>query len=97
RTREIGIRMALGAERSAIMSLILRQGMKLVVAGIGVGLLIAAGASRVLGSLLFGVGPADPVVFLGAAALFCAAGAAACFVPVRRATAIDATVALRAE
>jgi len=97
RTREIGIRMALGAERSDIMGLILRQGMKLVAIGIIAGLLLAAGASRVLGSLLFGVGPADPVVFLGAAALFCAAGAAACFVPVRRATAIDATVALRAE
>ncbi len=71
RTREIGIRMALGARKGAVVHLVLRQGMMLTVAGAAIGLLLAAGASRLLGSLLFGVGATDPLTFIGAAALFC--------------------------
>jgi predicted permease len=97
RTREIGIRMALGARKGAVVHLVLRQGMMLTVAGAAIGLLLAAGASRLLGSLLFGVGAIDPVTFIGSAALFCAIGLAACYGPARRATEIDATEALRAE
>ena len=97
RTREIGIRMALGAQRSDVTSLVLRQGMRLVFTGAVIGSLIAAAASRVAASMLFGVGPADPIVFIGTAVLFCAVGAMACWVPLRRATGIDAWLALRAE
>lgn len=97
RTREIGIRMALGAERGDVMRMVLRQGMKLVFIGVAIGTLLAAAGSRMLSSLLFGVGPLDPIAFAGAAGVFCAIGLAACYVPARRAMAIDAIVALRCE
>ncbi len=97
RTREIGIRMALGARKGAVVHMVLRQGMMLTLAGAAIGLLLAAGASRLLGSLLFGVGATDPLTFAGVAVLFCAIGLAACYVPARRATEIDAIEALRYE
>jgi len=97
RTREIGIRIALGAERGDVVGMVLRRGMILVLIGIAIGTLLAAAASRVLGSLLFGLPPTDPVTFSAAAALFCMIGLAACYVPARRATEIEATQALRAE
>ena len=95
RTREIGIRMALGAQRTSVVKMVLRQGMMLTVTGAAIGLALAAGASRLLGSMLFGVNAADPLTFIGSAALFCAIGLAACYAPARRATAIDAMEALR--
>ena len=97
RTREIGIRMALGARSGAVVRMVLRQGMMLTLAGAAIGLLHAAGTSRLLGSLLFGVGPTDPLTFAGVAVLFCAIGLAACYGPARRATEIDAMQALRYE
>ena len=97
RTREIGIRMALGAMRADVVRMVLRHGMRLLVIGVGIGLLLALAASRVLASLLFGVGATDPVAFAGSAILFCLIGLAACYVPARRATQIEATVALRYE
>lgn len=97
RTREIGIRMALGAQRADVIRLVLRQGMTLVLAGVVLGVALAAGASRFIQSLLFGVGPADPVAFVAATALFVVMGLGACWLPARRATAIEATEALRAE
>jgi predicted permease len=97
RTREIGIRVALGAQRHDVGGLVLRQGMRLVVTGILIGTVIAAFAGRLAKSLLFGVAATDAFVFAAAAMLFLLAGAAACYVPVRRATAIDAAVALRAD
>ncbi len=97
RTREIGIRMALGAHRTTVVGMVLRQGMKLALLGVAIGLALALGASRLLGSLLFGVAAADPIAFVGAAVLFCAIGLAACYAPVRRATEIDAMEALRYE
>lgn len=97
RTREIGIRIALGAERGDVVGMVLRRGMILVLIGVAIGTLLAAAASRVLGSLLFGLAPADPVTFTAAAALFCTIGLAACYVPARRATRIEATQALRSE
>jgi predicted permease len=97
RTREFGIRMALGAQPSAVMRMVLRQGLTLTTIGSAIGLALAAGASRLLGSLLFGVGSTDPVTFVGAGVLFCAIGAIACYQPARRATTIDASQALRHE
>ena len=97
RTREIGIRIALGARSGAVVRMVLRQGMMLTLAGAAIGLLLAAGTSRLLGSLLFGVGPTDPLTFAGVTVLFCAIGLAACYVPARRATEIDAMQALRYE
>jgi len=97
RTREIGIRVALGADRRDVVGMVLRRGMLLVGIGIAAGTLLAAAASRVLGSLLFGLPPADPVTFSAAIALFCMIGLAACYVPARRATEIEPTLALRSE
>ena len=97
RTREISIRMALGAQPRDVVGMVLRQGMALALIGVAIGLVLAAGASRLLGSLLFGVGPADPLAFGGSALVFCLIGLAACYVPARRATEIEATQALRYE
>ena len=97
RTREIGIRLALGAQRAEIVGMVLRQGMALVVIGSAIGLILAAAASRLLTRLLFGVPPLDPVTFGGATLLFAIIGLAACYVPARRATRIDAMEALRYE
>ena len=95
RTREIGIRMALGAERASVVRMVLRQGLTLTMIGAAIGLAVAAAASRLLGSLLFGVGATDPLTFIGSTVLFFVVGAAACYVPARRATAIGAMDALR--
>jgi predicted permease len=95
RTREIGIRMALGAQRADVIRMVLRQGMSLVLIGGLLGLALAAAAARVLVRLLLGVPPIDPVTFSGAAVLFALVGLAACYVPVRRATRIAAIDALR--
>jgi ABC-type antimicrobial peptide transport system permease subunit len=97
RTREIGIRIALGAQQGRVVRMVLRQGMMLTVIGAAIGLVLSAAASRLLGSLLFGVGPTDPISFAGAAVLFVAIGLAACYAPARRATEIDAMEALRYE
>jgi predicted permease len=95
RTREIGIRVAMGARRSDIVGLILSQGLSLVGIGSAVGLLLAAAASRLFSGLLFGMRPFDPPTFAATAALFAVVGLAACCVPIRRAVSIDAAEALR--
>jgi putative ABC transport system permease protein len=97
RTREIGIRLTLGAELRDVVRMILRQGMRLVAAGAAIGLVLAAAAGRVLSRLLFGLPPLDPVTFGGAAVLFAAVGLAACYLPARRATRVSAMEALRYE
>jgi predicted permease len=97
RTREIGIRMTLGAQRADLVRMGLRQGMSLVATGAAIGLLLAAAGSRVLGRLLFGLPPLDPLTFGGAALLFAAIGLAACYMPIRRATHINPVEALRYE
>lgn len=97
RTREIGIRLAMGAERSDVLLLVLKQGMALVMVGSAIGLLLAAASSRVLVRLLFGVPPLDPLTFAVAAVLLSIIGLAACYVPARRATRISAVEALRYE
>jgi predicted permease len=97
RTREIGIRMTLGARGADVLRMVLWQGMSLVAAGAGIGLLLAAAASRALRGLLFGVPTLDPATFGGAILLFGAIGLAACYLPARRATRISALEALRYE
>src|SRR5207248_474175 len=86
RTREIGIRMALGARRTILLAMVLRQGLLLTVIGIALGMIVAAFSAPALRSLLFGVVPLDPVTFVAVALLFAAVAMLASFLPARRAT-----------
>jgi predicted permease len=97
RTREIGIRIALGARRADITRMILREGLSLALIGSAMGVIAAAVMSRVLAGFLFGIPPIDPIIFAGTTVLFAAISLAACYVPVRRATHGDPTQALRYE
>ena len=97
RIPEIGIRMALGAQRGSIVRLVLKEGSGLALAGIVLGLVCAWVSTRLMVSLLFEIKPTDPPTFFGAAILFCAVAMAACYIPARRATRVDPMVALRYE
>jgi predicted permease len=97
RTREIGIRAALGAQNRDVLRLVGRQGLVLMALGIGFGIVAAMGVTRSLGSLLYGVQPSDPITFFGVSALLTIVGLAACYIPARRATRVDPMVALRYE
>jgi ABC-type antimicrobial peptide transport system permease subunit len=97
RTREIGIRAALGAQRRDILKLVGRQGLVLVIAGAVVGIVGAIALTRPLQTLLFGVRTTDPVTFLAVCALLVTVGFLACYIPARRATRVDPMVALRYE
>jgi len=97
RSREIGIRLSLGAEPGGVVKLLMGSGMRLVAAGVVVGLALAAAAARLLESFLFGVSTWDPVTFVAVPALLLATGALAAYLPARRATRVDPVVVLRAE
>jgi predicted permease len=97
RTGEIGIRMALGAQRKSVLWLILRESLLLIVIGVGVGMPAIFGAGQWIASLLFGVRPADIAALSLAAAILFGAGIIACYIPARRATRVEPTVALRYE
>jgi putative ABC transport system permease protein len=97
RTQEIGIRVALGAQRADVLRLILGQGLRLIAGGVALGLCGAAAAARGLSSLLYGVSAADPLIFGGVALLLGAIALMACYVPALRSMRVDPTVALRHE
>jgi ABC-type antimicrobial peptide transport system permease subunit len=97
RSQEMGIRMALGADRSAIRRLVLWSGMRLALAGIGIGIAAAFGLTRLIASFLFGVNPWDPVAFVVAPLILCAVALAAVWLPGLRASKVDPVLALRAE
>jgi len=97
RQREIGVRMALGADRSTVRQLILRQGLSLVSVGVVIGLAAALLTGRALSGLLFGVGGTDPVSLAGAALVLSVVALCACYLPARRATRVDPLMALRQE
>ena len=97
RTQEIGIRMALGAQMSDVMKLVLRSGMALALIGIGVGLAGAFALTRLMTSLLFAVTPTDRVTFATVSLCLLVTALIACYLPARRATKVDPLVALRYE
>jgi putative ABC transport system permease protein len=97
RTHEIGIRIALGAEKSSILRMVLRQGLRLALAGAAIGLLGALIVARLMTNLLFGIRPTDPATFLGVALLLLLVALAACYIPARRAIRVDPILALRHE
>jgi ABC-type antimicrobial peptide transport system permease subunit len=95
RRREIGVRMALGARHSSVVSLVLRQGLAPVAIGMALGVVASLGVGLALSGVLFGVEPADPLSLAGALAALGVASAAACLLPARRASCIDPLLALR--
>jgi len=97
RTRELGIRLALGATARAVLRLVLQQGLLLAGAGIALGLVASVALTRVLRSLLFGIGALDPLTLASVCGLLAAAAVLACWLPARRAARVDPLVAMKAE
>jgi predicted permease len=96
-TREIGIRMAMGAQTGRVLRLVVGQGMRLAAAGLILGLIVAFAAMRVMSTLLFGVSAHDPITFIGVTLVLAIAAVLACYIPARRATKVDPIIALRYE
>jgi putative ABC transport system permease protein len=97
RTREMGIRLSLGAQRGNVMAMVIRQGTVLALLGIVIGIGVGLGVTRGLSRFLFGVNPFDPLTFAAVSGILFLAGVAATFFPARRATKVDPVVALRTE
>jgi putative ABC transport system permease protein len=95
RAREIGVRVALGAQRNQVLGMVLGEGMRLAGTGVVVGVLMAAAATRLIAGLLFNVSPLDGLTFVGMSALFVAVALVASYLPARRAAATDPIIALR--
>jgi putative ABC transport system permease protein len=97
RTREIGIRLALGAEPAAVRRLILREGLVMTLAGTALGLLLALGLGRLCAGMLYEISPVDPLTYVVAPVVLIATAMLACYLPARRATKVNPIVALRSE
>ena len=97
RTREVGIRMALGANRADVLKLVVRQGMMMTLIGLVLGLAGAFALSRVLTGMLYGVSATDPLTFTGVSIVLLVVALLACLIPARRATHVDPIIALRTE
>jgi ABC-type antimicrobial peptide transport system permease subunit len=97
RTRDLGVRLALGASRRDVLALVLRQGMRLAMVGAAIGLVAAAIAARGMRGVLYEISPHDPLTLLAVTVTLIAIAALACYVPARRAMRVDPIVALRAE
>ena len=97
RTHEVGIRLALGAQRLDILRMALGEGMRIVVIGLVSGLAVAAIMTRVFRSMLFGVGPTDPAIFFSVSAILAGVAFFACYIPAQRATRVEPLAALREE
>jgi putative ABC transport system permease protein len=97
RVHEIGVRVALGARPAGVVALVVRQGIRPAVAGLAVGLIGALSLSRLLASMLYGVGPRDPASLAAVAAVLTTVAALACYLPARRAARVDPLVALRSD
>jgi putative ABC transport system permease protein len=97
RLREIAIRMAIGADRGALLQMVITRGLRLAVVGLALGLIAAFGLTRLLSGFLYGVNPLDVQVFVGASLVLMLTGAIACYVPAHRATRVDPMLALRNE
>jgi FtsX-like permease family len=95
--REIGVRVAMGAQRSSILAMTIREGMKVTFVGAAIGLVGASLLTRLMAGLLYGVTARDPLTFVGVATAMSLVSLAACYIPARRATRVDPLVALRYE
>jgi ABC-type antimicrobial peptide transport system permease subunit len=97
RTREIGVRMALGATASAVRRMVVSQGTRVVLIGVVIGVAVAFASTRLLGTLLYGVKPVDPIVFAAMSAMMIAIGMLASYVPARRASSVNPIESLRSD
>ena len=97
RSHEIGVRIALGAQPAGVLGMVVREGLKLTLAGAAIGVVAALALTQLMGSLLYGVTAHDLLTLAGVVALICAVSIAACYIPARRAANVDPMVALRYE